>query len=177
MYAKGFGVLVLFGLIVLMVMPTCCENTVRPKLSRARTDMHVIAIALEAYFGDHKSYPPMTSTVVVAKTPGWFARTEKKTMSTFETGGRGGAAGLMKPVAYMKNSLVDPFADGPYRYFTSGTAWLLYSAGPDGHVDISNPERSYDGKKDEMSTASLMLATYDPTNGTESSGDVWRIKL
>lgn len=61
-----------------------------------------------------------------------------------------------------------------FRYYTDGTTgWMLLGVGPDGKEDYHPPENL----KFETSTMieSLLPFTYDPTNGTVSSGDIWRV--
>ena len=62
----------------------------------------------------------------------------------------------------------------PYAYYTGGYGWILISAGRDGDYDIV-PERDYDGRVKQPSERILLLS-YDPTNGLESDGDLWRVK-
>lgn len=55
-----------------------------------------------------------------------------------------------------------------------GNSWIVYSCGRDGDYDINPPEKYYDPNSDKL--LGLMSVTYDPTNGTDSSGDIWRVK-
>jgi len=112
---------------------------------------------------------------------------------------------LTTPIGYMKELPTDPFAgeakatfvywnvfpgqpdpDGrPYdriRFFgTNG--WILVSPGPDGHYDLPGEWNVYDPGVRQPSLRLLAgtnkkgaALTYDPTNGTISNGDIWRIK-
>lgn len=61
-----------------------------------------------------------------------------------------------------------------FRYFTDGTTgWMLLSVGPDEDVDYRPPDDlEYEGV---AMIESLLPFSYDPTNGTVSSGDIWRV--
>ena len=52
--------------------------------------------------------------------------------------------------------------------------WIIWSPGPDGIYDI-DPFADYDPRLTEL-PLSLLNKTYDPTNGTRSRGDVYRLK-
>lgn len=111
---------------------------------------------------------------------------------------------LTTPMAYITTYPADPFASNKgctFSYFsvfpgdtamaavgrggTGGVGWILWSFGPD--VD----EYKNDGPSDSpfgvyepaiAQPSALLMAggtpayTYDPTNGTVSEGDVWRVK-
>lgn len=83
--------------------------------------------------------------------------------------------GLTTPVAFLPALPIDYFADPRggrlLAYHVHEGEWLLYSAGPDGHYDI-DPERDF--LPALFPLPSLILATYDPSNGTASAGDLWR---
>lgn len=62
----------------------------------------------------------------------------------------------------------------PFAYYTDGPGWILMSTGPDRDYDV-DPRVDYDGAA-KTPLPGLVLKTYDPTNGTKSDGDVWRVK-
>ncbi len=61
----------------------------------------------------------------------------------------------------------------PYAYYTDGKGWILYSACP-GTVYEINPASDYDSSKTQP-VESLLVKTFDPTNGSSHLGGVWRI--
>jgi hypothetical protein len=62
------------------------------------------------------------------------------------------------------------------RYYADKNGWIVISLGPDGDYDI-DPEKYYNSEVAQPSFELLCLAgTYDPTNGTFSNGDVYRVK-
>ena len=72
----------------------------------------------------------------------------------------------------------DPFAHAtglPFAYHAVGNeGWIVWSAGPDGRYEI-DPATDYD-PAERVPKASLTGKTYDPSNGSESRGDIWRTK-
>ena len=109
---------------------------------------------------------------------------------------------ITTPIAYMTSIPVDPFADAKgcsSGYFSdpSFTGWILYSPGPDtdnGYTDgttvVGSPlnESCYAVYMPQLTMPSPQIIggsasdtedrsfTYDPSNGTVSSGDVYRVK-
>ena len=118
----------------------------------------------------------------LAITPGLWSKTSMMTITT--------------PIAYMSSIPADPFmstrgAMGGYYTDPASTGWILFSPGPD--VDeakgmqldvtvyyvyqpwIAQPSQTLIGGADQ-SSAKRGSYTYDPTNGTSSAGDVYRVK-
>jgi prepilin-type N-terminal cleavage/methylation domain-containing protein len=107
---------------------------------------------------------------------------------------------LTSPVSYIGTYFSDPFAKGhrgaTFAYYHDAGGWILISFGPDVDADGTNPGDlgCYDGGGIEsvyqsaIAQPSLLLIagssgvgdqeafTYDPTNGTISPGDVYRVK-
>lgn len=113
---------------------------------------------------------------------------------------------ITTPIAYMTSIPQDPFADikgTPFGYFNKeNRGWILWSFGPDldqktqdsdisqggtdGSVDAAgdadNTVTIYDANLSQPSLDLLTLAgdhgafTYDPTNGTTSEGDIYRVR-
>ena len=105
---------------------------------------------------------------------------------------------LTTPVAYITSYFADPFLDtkgASFGYYSDTNGWILWSAGPDtdqatqtqlgGPGSTPSVETVYNS---QISQPSMVLTvgtrtgtgggcyTYDPTNGTVSPGDVWRVK-
>jgi hypothetical protein len=101
-----------------------------------------------------------------------------------------GLNALTMPIAYLSIVPLDPFsrAKNPYgyvRHVAPRCEWLLISVGPDGDLDIADTLRlllrdpaaptddgTAGGSIDTLLERSLTAHSYDPTNGTHSSGDV-----
>ena len=70
----------------------------------------------------------------------------------------------------------DPFARRRLRYYAwQKKDWILWSAGPDRDYDLNegNIAAVLGAAQDKLTSQSLLAITYDPTNGTLSSGDIW----
>lgn len=150
-------------------LPNFLEAQTRSKVSRAKADLRTIATALEAYHADHNRYPP--STLVPR-----FAR----------------LIPLTTPVAFITSVPSDVFKTqdqnhGPFRShgnFAYGSQpidnesrYALASDGPDLRGNHS-PIEFYPGNKPEIwenPDSGFDYIRYDPTNGTISTGDIWRL--
>lgn len=170
-------VVAIIAILAAIALPNFLEAQTRSKVSRAMADLRSASIALEAYAADHNGlYPPDHPRTDL---DGFLA-----------------AVQLSTPVAYLTSirSMIDPFrrdfdlvpndADETYRYWdlksrqraaphipslnnglTFDGNWILSSAGPD--------------KLDDYPTTGdhrFEPIAYDPTNGTTSRGDIFRIQ-
>lgn len=90
------------------------------------------------------------------------------------------------PDSISPSSLVDPFSPvkgAAFCYWTDATATttatysILWSAGPDRAYDLTldNIARAYDAR-DRVPSDELISLTFDPSNGTASRGDIWKIQ-
>ena len=65
----------------------------------------------------------------------------------------------------------------PYLYYSDGNGFILIATGPDGDYDI-DPVANYDSRIIQPSVHLVYeTATYDPTNGAISNGDIYRTKM
>ena len=160
-----------------MSAPTARALQIHVNVTKAKNDMRSLAAAIETYFLDSNSYPPATDfpgNSTFRATPG------KIPVSSFTN------AILTTPIAYILNHFPDPFGNearsDPFGYYVvpgpkedpDQGGWLLFSPGPDAKYDLD--WRAYDPAK-KQPTLVLLKYTYDPTNGTISSGDIWRSKI
>lgn len=174
---SGFGFTLIELLIVVAIIailagiaiPNFLEAQIRSKVSRVKAELRTIALGLESYHSDHNRYPP--STLV-------FRSRRLRPLTT--------------PIAYLSSVPQDVFQSqsaggGPWR--RSGTyaygampideesRWALASNGPDLNRD-SNPIEFYPGYSEsiwENPETGFNYVRYDPTNGTISNGDIWRV--
>jgi hypothetical protein len=158
------------------------KASVNRKVTRVKADMRTIATALESYLIDWcGGYPPLKAggLRMLITTPDIV-------------GGKGDTpddqmdAALDEPraiVGYLGMIPLDPFGAKPgdlYQYYTGPTnpqnqGWILFSPGPDGTIQI-DPANDYDCMIPQPS-AKLLIKSYDPTNGTFSAGDIFRLKM
>ncbi|MBN1478383.1 hypothetical protein JXA47_16635 [Candidatus Sumerlaeota bacterium] len=93
---------------------------------------------------------------------------------------------LTTPVAYLHSHPTDPFADSPgatFGYFHDPGGWIVWSPGPDrdenapeGPGDLGAlVEFTYDSSIAQPSPR-LLTFQWDPTNGHQSSGDLFRVR-
>lgn len=126
------------------------RDIIKENVSQAHSDMHNLALLIEQYQVDHDVYP----------TAVWTAMKD----DPFRRGRKNPA----KP---------ETFA---YRYITSGTDfWVLTSDGPDGDADFALADMIGSPSPHEFFHKQLKhnggkYPEYDPTNGIDSSGDLYR---
>jgi hypothetical protein len=186
-------------LAAIYIMPRMGERCIRSRVSRVKADLKDISLALEAYFVDHNAYPPWAigaggANAFAGHKSGayhiptfriWKNDAEKSMFYTLTT-----------PVVYLQRFCADPFADtrgATYGYYCDANGYILWSWGPD--MD-ENDEEKWDLLPDvveglyssdvrqpsiELLTGASSVGahhayTYDPTNGTVSPGDVYRVK-
>lgn len=164
------------------------EGVLRGKISRVRADQRSIATSLEAYWIDWETYP--VSTTGSLSINGFTApEAAAHSYPTFNCYGvmskeRPDATGvyqgsLTTPISYLTGYMADPFGTPPgvmYGYYSTADpqGWILVSPGPDRDYDIA-PDKDYDPKL-ERPAEGLSSKTFDPTNGLDSSGDIFRVK-
>jgi hypothetical protein len=155
-------------------------DPVAMRVSRVRMDLRNLAVNLETYYIEHKTYPPPVDS-------------KRGPVPFGDNGGRISAGFvpwlLTTPIAY--TSLIPPdafvqngyypenYPANTYRYATNGeTFWILAGVGPDRDVDIdlSSPQTKeiVTGSQKDIFDG-LRSLVYDSTNGTRSSGDIIRI--
>lgn len=147
----------ILALLAAMSIPHFLEAQVRSKVSRARTDMRTLAVALEAYAVEYRSYPPILRYGDAFITP-----------ESFTT-----------PVAFLTSLPHDPFAppmpsEPLQRYHYHNVKQLVEDNTPnwppndllrygDWRFVSLGPKREF-----------MAWISYDPTNGTISDGNVIR---
>jgi len=148
-------VVAIIAILAAIAVPNFLEAQMRAKVSRVVSDQRSVATALEAYAVDNQKYPPARSAFVdpLLMTETWR---------------------LTTPIAYMTEIPKDTFHNpqpfglsggpfgpgGRYMHYISDPLvteiWLLWSYGPDRDVEFGH-------------------LVYDPTNGSISDGDIYRV--
>lgn len=150
----------------------------RDLVSRTHSDMRTIATALESYYIDHDTYPPHTFDPKLKAD--WTGTSAPMPAIQVLAPGK---VPLTTPVAYLTKLFEDPcrFLDEKrsFAYYApEGKTWLLISAGPNCVFDLTSDTliKIFDPKTLAPNGALLSAYSYDPTNGADSPGDVWRVK-
>lgn len=160
----------ILAILASLALPNFLEAQARSKVARAKADMKTIATALEAYHTDRGHYPPSTLVVRALR-----------------------LSPLSTPVAYLSSVPNDPFGGteltvppperrrGRYNYgampIDEESRWALASDGPDLASDALLID-FYPGAQSARfndPASPFGFIVYDPTNGTISKGDVWRV--
>lgn len=154
-------VVAIIAILAAIAVPNFLEAQTRSKVARADADMRSIATGLESYRVDNNHYPRDIGT-------GWIDPSGYYPSMPFLIGLRP----ITTPIAYMTSLPKDPFipkaVNWPetYVYYCEDKAltfgpyaglmiWQLSSMGPNEKYEFN-------------------FITYDPTNGTVSSGDIFR---
>lgn len=157
---------------ILMIGSICApgfvESKTRSRAGRAKSEMRDLAVCLETYYTDHSAYPPAASSNGVLISPNESGVSASYIPWVLTT-----------PFAYQLSVPLDPFRkSSTYRYATDfEQCWIMASDGPDKDEDMK--VAIYPAPQVASGSIELFLrcpgcVEYDPTNGTESSGDVFR---
>lgn len=142
---------------------------------RVRSDLRMLAVALESYRAEHGGYPPSTFdrslTAMVGIPP-----TNVDQDVPFMVGPAGAPYMLLTtPVPYLDSTVREHFppdrTNTGYAYFSDGQGYMIFSPGPDHRYNVRNP-KGFVSDVDLM--RKLALLQYDASNGTFSAGDIIR---
>jgi hypothetical protein len=172
--------IIVLGLCIMLpriVMQNLMKGHYEKYVAVVKHDMRFVINGIEAYYADHKEFPSMRSFKPLNNKHGDLIDRYDFDFSFVEPGGLpDGPLGVTTPVAYITSIPRDAFAPNSisFGYFSDSVGWILFSPGPDKDYDI-DPVRDYDGSTTQPSLHLLTTATYDPTNGARSDGDIWRV--
>jgi hypothetical protein len=189
---KGIGVIkilliILTVCIVGFIIFICCvililQKDPKSKISRVKSDMRSMSIALEAYYTEHESYPVYTiePEYSVNAFLGKKWDDEYFGIPTFRNYDEKSIHTLTTPVEYITGYLPDPFAPEKgvtFAYYSIRSGWIMWSPGPDRKYDmnIGSVKKYYDLAIAQPSIDLISRFSYDPTNGTFSEGDIFRV--
>ncbi len=186
-------VVAIIGILAAIAVPNFLNAQVRAKVARAESDMKSVTTALESFFIDNNSYPPMDTDRIRMRrqykgcdsAPCGCAVVDIAHIMIGTSGDR--RIYLTTPVAYISSLPSDPFRmDCGYGYGSNGQSYYILSSwGPD--TQDSNgeelDERDYTGarltdlnkaavRKSQFTMAQLV---YNPSNGISSEGDIFRV--
>ncbi len=195
--ADGFTLielLIVVGIIAILsaiALPNFLEAQVRAKVSRAKSDMRSMATALEQYHVDWSTYPDIFTRLNVLSTPVQYISTVPRDVFRLQQAA-GGPPWRQGWYRYGAMPI-----DSPSR-------WALASVGPDTDIDTyssANPGGGADNEDTSnwepdnqalrfypgysaalfsdagavVNATNFKYIMYDPTNGTVSNGDIFRL--
>ena len=196
-------VVAIIAILAAIAVPNFLEAQIRSKVARAHTDMRSLATAIEAYMVDANQYVACAIAPANPTVNSGLPASNAQRRLTFAT--RSSARVIMTlttPTAFITSYPPDPFADTKGASFGFANAneagWIIWSYGPDtdesfyGDLEPQGTQQPIP----KLSAANLWNAnsvynpygsnptmfllthgyTYDPTNGSTSNGDVWRVK-
>lgn len=158
-------VVAIIAILAAIAVPNFLEAQVRAKVSRVRTDMRSISVAIESYNVDYNQYPMSTANYVTQngtvnsslpiQSGQSSAHVNRWTFASMNA--RSAAAHrfmtLTTPVAFMASLPADPFADTKGTNFGYGNAldqaFILWSYGPDTDQNIDKIGSQIDHLIDE----------------------------
>ena len=188
-------VVAIIAILAAIAVPNFLEAQTRAKVTRAKADMRTADNAIETYYLDNNSYPsgfdinvrpgvPESHSLFLLSTPisyitsgnlqdPFIPEPDPRPMySTFQYD-------PMTPTGKMFSAY--NFGPGPYLVNEGEPAswWLLMSAGPDQDYQFtydlaSPPGVQYSVREADRDPRWMADVIYDPTNGTVSSGNIWR---
>jgi len=176
-WQRGFTLielLIVIAIILILIaiaLPNFLEAQMRARVTKAKSDMRSLHLAMDSYYLDWRVYPP---------------EHERDTRNRMQRG----LSWLTAPIAYIKFLPEDPFAilgddyAKGYTYVTYEAGgieqrlvplamcpscmvtWMMFSNGPDYQQEIWAEEPTYENGRD--------VTNYAPTNGTKSRGGIYR---
>ena len=184
-------VVAIIAILAAIAVPNFLEAQVRSKVSRMKSDMRSVTTALEAYYTDNNRYPTMRANPAGRRpvagdtsanetlglelsTPIAYLTSMDITKDIFKLERKNPPLPVGRERLHYRNyqqivlenpAFAAPSAGG--RRIDADGAWRLASAGPDRYI-------FWDGGTPVQDFQNFQVITYDPTNGTISTGDIFR---
>lgn len=151
-----------------------------PAVARVKADMRVIAISIEAYRADEWVYPLCTTETARqvqpfgsgTDLPTFLADVDNPLLPVW----------VARSPYYSSRLPKDPFSPRgkehlAYWRAAGDAGWFMVSRGPDGDFDLDLEALSRVGGFDRGKPSRELLTgyTWDSSNGSKSSGDVWSV--
>lgn len=175
-------VVAIIAILAAIAIPNLLEAQVRSKVARVKSDHRTLAVALDLYFIDNRSYPRDHDNLTPESADRWSWGPAENQVGFYY---------LTTPIAYVSSLTRDPFSTtremlsqsvkyiAPFYHLASGSdnpiygmnrvqAYLLVSLGPDNR-DNTWRQDYWPSEGQEVG-----MGHYDPTNGTRSDGDLYR---
>lgn len=171
---KGFTlielliVVAIISILASIALPNFLEAQIRAKVARCQAELRTVAFGVEAFHLDNDKYPPHqdrpTDLCVITTPIAYLGALPRDPFSDARDGNIWNSGYWYKwedfnSIYYDMGAMTWGGGDWLERQLASGRMWSLNSVGPD--------------LKDDMATDAASL--YDPSNGTISRGDVYRL--
>lgn len=184
-------VVAIIAILAAIAIPNFLEAQTRSKVSRMMADMRSVTNGIESYYVDNNSYmpgyniPPWNSLVhygIWALTTPIAYITQGKVKDIFDRNPYQTQAGLLMWDLFDANNVIIESSTGapggPPTSNNKGVYWMLMSRGPDHTSGFYSTDPEYDIRTRiimaETDLGQFLNAIYDPTNGTVSTGNIFR---
>ena len=188
---KGFTlielliVVAIIAILAAIAVPNFLEAQVRSKVSRMYSNLRTTATALESYFTDNNRYPLCTYTPFgtfpleerwkvwpgALTTPVKFVSSEETLIDIFRVS-HNYKTKLANTIMFLPSEFYSPKYNNPWTSYSAQLNrygyWTIRSAGPDTWY------QNHWSMKGDYDLGGWNRASYDPTNGTVSAGDIYR---
>lgn len=171
-----WGSVVLFSIVLGVFLATRSDRS-EFNGSRIRADLRSLETVIESYYLDHGAYPVEVPASNFSDRFEADSEVLRKLLHQHTVLPNS----ISTPVAYTTSHWTDPMVSVrgmPHGYIALEHGWVVYSAGPDGDYDINKAEMErvgFPGLYPHPGYRAILPFTYDPTNGTKSDGDIWRM--
>ncbi len=203
MMKKGFTlielliVVAIIAILAAIAVPNFLEAQTRSRVSRAMNDLRTISLAMESYYVDNGGYPPSVRESWLV--PGTYVSMATPHLTTPISYVNTVPADVFRRLGGMADSNYWIYAlsyndSGNRAFIYPYRAWMTWSIGPDLVTNVAG-YRSYPAILDNEAlgdagnygvdangnrigggtTGNGNGLRYDPTNGTVSFGDIYRI--
>ena len=182
-------VVAIIAILAAIAIPNFLQAQTRAKVSRAEADLRTLALAMEIYYVDHNAFPPTYDVAANDYVPN-DARLSPLTtpvayltsipLDHFKLNRHFPTPGYEDVTKYPHFSywLWDRDIVDRQRYhdvFGGPLTWQITSTGPDGIVAWHHTPTRWETIDGVGRVTMTHDTVYDPTNGTISWGDIWRV--
>lgn len=182
-------VVAIIAILAAIAIPNFLQAQTRAKVSRVQADMRTIALGLEAYYVDHNAFPPsmdvnrgdyVPNDIRLAPLSTPVAYLTSIPHDHFMLSRHEPTLGYEDVTQYPQYSywLWDRDIVDRQRYhdlYGGPLTWQLTSHGPDGIIAWHNTPTRWETINGVGRVTMTHDTVYDPTNGTVSWGDIWRV--
>lgn len=177
---------VVLGLTALSLFVNNYNPHNHPRGFRIHSDLRSLSTAIDCYYFEHRTLP--YSVPIKDYCRDYFHLDQEYLNDDLASRnglhikiifpGSDKMAGLTTPIAYTTSIYPDHCAEIPglpFSYACTESRYVLYSPGPDLIYDIQLPELMLEGGTMDDAKQRFSNYSYDPSNGTISGGDKWRL--